>query len=338
MKRLIFSDLHLSNWSYGSTVNEHGYNSRLWAQKEALDEIVQYTEEHSIRYAYFAGDLFHKHSVIPTQAAIVASNFFRALRDQGVKIRGIAGNHDFDNRSGSINAVTPFLTPEEMKGTWNDDGLIVNALPYTEDEEILKRFLGNAPLKSMLLLHQGVAGVPLSSGYVLDEKLTPELIPDTCVAFSGHYHYHKRVSPRLTVIGNLTALNWSDIDQPKGFVVYDDETKEIEQVLQRSAPAFISWSEQIDEYSDLTNVEGAFVRYTDEIKPTDQEGIRQALIKEGALTVEFPKIEIEAGTSEIRTGEEVTVEHLVKSFELKDMEPRRIEVGLEIREERYDCR
>lgn len=332
MKRLLFSDLHLHTWAYGSTVTDLGYNSRLWGQAQALTQIVDYVKEHNIEHAYFLGDLFHTHGRVPTQALVIATRFFNALRSEGVKIRGMYGNHDMEDKSGSINAVSAILTPQETAGSWIDNERKVVALPYTEDEDTLKRFLDNVPDESMILLHQGVAGVPLSSGYVLDEKLSPGMIPDTCVAFTGHYHFHKKVSDRLTVVGNLTPLNWSDIDQNKGFVVYDDETGEMEQVLQQGAPKFTSWNEGFQE-----DIEGGFIRWTDEVKQSDQEEIRKSLIEQGALTVEFPKVKLEEGASAIRTGEEVTVEHLVKSFETEEMEPRRVEVGLEIREERYEA-
>lgn len=329
MRRLFISDLHLNTWSYGATINNQGFNSRLAAQEGALSEVIQYIEAEGINFLYFLGDCFHVHGRIPTQAMVVASNFFRGVRARNCNIRGIWGNHDFESKDGKINSVTPILTPNELSGDWNDDGLRVLALPYTEDEETIKRFLGNATPKAMIMLHQGVMGVPLSSGYVLDEKLTPEMIPDYCKAFTGHYHFHKVVSERLTVIGNLTPLNWSDLDQPKGFVVWDDEKVEPpKQVIQKSAPAFIS-------YEKDKNVENAFVRYTDEVQMKDQEEIRQSLIKEGALTVEFTSTKTETGSKEIRREEQITTEHLIKAFETDDMEPRRKIVGKEIREEKY---
>lgn len=334
-KRLIFSDVHLNTWQYGATVDKDGYNSRLGAQRAALTQIVQTIDAHNIKYVYFGGDLFHTHSRIPTQALCVAAEFIGELKYREINFRAIPGNHDFEDKAGKIHALQ-WLSEESLRGYWRDAGLVIVALPYTEDKEVIKRFLGEIPPGSMALLHQGVNGVPLSSGYVLDESLTPEMIPDHATVFTGHYHFHKRVKPNLTVIGNLTPLNWSDIDQQKGFIIWDDQTKEQRFFPQKYSPAFMSWNNSIAKHSDISNVKNAFVRWTEEIKQGDQEGIRKELIKEGALTVEFPKVEIEIGSSAIRTGEDITVEHLVKTFETKDMEPRRIKVGQEIREEKYE--
>lgn len=331
MKRVFISDLHLHTWSYGATVTADGYNSRLYAQSRALNEVLEYLEENRVRFLYFNGDLFHTHGKVPVQAINVADRFFRMARNLGVEIRAIWGNHDIESKDGLINSVKPLFDPEELAMEWNDNDLVVRALPYCEDEERIKRFLGEAPQGAMLMLHQGVAGVPLSSGFVLDERLSPEMIPDYVKAFTGHYHFHRKVSDNLTVIGNLTALNWSDIDQPKGYVVWDDETGEMEQIVQRSAPGFVSY------YSEkpIEVVTGNFVRYDRPVAVKAQQELRDGLIKEGAFSVEFVKTEQDA--REIRRGEAVTIEHMIKSFETDDMEPRRKAVGQEIRENRYEA-
>ena len=339
MKRVFISDLHLHTWTYGATVNEEGMNTRLAAQAAALSEVVAYVKENDIKYVYLTGDMFHVHGRIPVQALRVAVDFVDDIRDTATFL-AIYGNHDMDDKAGYFTAID-WLAWREMVRNTEHAGWKVLTQPYTEDEEVLKRFLGDAGEggeDTLLLLHQGVAGVPLSSGFVLDEKLTPDMIPPNCMAFTGHYHFHKRVSPNLTVVGNLTPLNWSDIDQTKGFVVWDDETGVIEQIPQKSSPPFLSWNERIETHSSLINLKGAFVRYTGVVKQQDQEKIRQYLIESGgALTVEFPKVEIEGGTTNIRKGEEITVEHLAQQYETEDMEPRRREVGREIREQRYEA-
>jgi DNA repair exonuclease SbcCD nuclease subunit len=336
MKRLFFSDVHFNTWSYGATVTKDGFNSRLMQQYKAACDMVIYAEEHGIEYVYFTGDLFHTHGNVPTQALQLASDIFRQLRQRGIKIRAIPGNHDMADKHGHIHALN-FLPQDERGVFWEDDGGInVHAMPYTTDEEKIKRFLGNVGEGngSIVLLHQGVAGVPLSSGYLLDEKLNPEMIPDNCVAFTGHYHFHKVVSPHLTVVGNLTPLNWSDIDQPKGFIVWDEDKGGITRVIQQKSPVFISWNDRIEKHSDLTNVEGAFVRYTSPVKPAEMVDVRERLMDAGALQVQFSNMETDKGETEIRSGDQMTIVDIVEQYD-DATEGRRREVGVEIRENTY---
>jgi len=353
MKRLLFSDIHFHTWPYGATPTHDGMNSRLAAQYAAAQEMVEYANEHSIKYAYFLGDLFHLHGSIPTQALWCATNMFQALRANGTIVRSLFGNHDMSHRKGGRYSAISFIrhynddiaikkpnsprfsksSADNQEFAWWDD-LRVMGLSYTDDEDTLKRFfdeVANVQEKVMVLLHQGVAGVPLSSGFLLDERLTPAMIPDNAMAFTGHYHFYRRVSPNLTVVGNLAALNWNDIDQTKGWVVFDDETGEIEQIPQTRAPEFRLAGR--DNLECGTN----FVRYGDAASIKEQDEIRTTLGKNGALTVEFTGETEEEGaakTFKAASGEETTLAHLLQVYE-EEMEPRRKEVGVEIREERY---
>lgn len=333
MRRLFFSDLHLHTWTYGAHTMDSGFNSRLWYQWLALQQMIKYIDEHDIRYVYFTGDLFHTHANIPAQALSVAGELFRQLKIRDIKVRAIPGNHDFASRSGNIHSLS-WLPDGVLDGDWLDDDIQVCALPYTDDEEKLKRFLGSVEKMAdgtIVMLHQGVAGVPLSSGFLMDEKLTPDMIPTNVVAFTGHYHFFRRVTTNLTVVGNLTPLNWNDIDQQKGWVIYDDETRTVEQIKQTVAPEFRLVGR------DHRECGAHFVRCSDAVSSGEQEEVRQGLIKAGALTVEFTAALATEGTKGegAWSGEEVTLDHLVKTFEAKDMEPRRREVGSQVREGNY---
>jgi DNA repair exonuclease SbcCD nuclease subunit len=329
-KSLIFSDVHFHPWAYGSHITDDGLNSRLAAQAKAADEMIEDAVNNGVKHAYFCGDLFHTHGNVPTQALKVAADMFTKIRNQGIAIRAIPGNHDQYDRQGRIHGLQ-FLPESERIGSWVDEGQRVRSLPYTDDDDVLKRFLEDAGdgEGSMLLLHQGVSGIPLSSGYVLDERLTSDMIPDNCRAFTGHYHFYKPVTPKLTVVGNLTPLGWGDIDQSKGWLIWDRETGSLEQSIQTSSPEFVTYNE-----GDMTQVVGRFVRYSKAIHYSEQPAVREALIKEGALSVEFPTMKVEKTQDNIRGGEGITVEHIAQEFD-KKAEGRRAEIGLELRASTY---
>jgi DNA repair exonuclease SbcCD nuclease subunit len=332
MKRMIFSDVHLHPWKYGATTLENGYNSRLWAQFEALGQVVQTCIEEEIEYAYFAGDMFHTPGNVPTQALSLYVRFENTMMRRGIRLRMLVGNHDMGNRAGNIHALDlDAVKPGETK-TWEDDGLLVHGLGYTTDEDVLRKFLEyGAERGGMLLMHQGVAGVPLASGYILDEKLSHDLIPDNCVAFTGHYHIHSPVSERLTVIGNLTALNWNDVDQRKGFIIYDDDTGQMEQ-RSAGAPEFVTYLD------GTTKIEGNFVRYAGPVDPYELGKIRGDMLEAGALEVEFSNVVDSNDGHQYNTSEAGPENFNPTTYitELeKEMDPRRVEVGQQTREQNY---
>jgi DNA repair exonuclease SbcCD nuclease subunit len=298
-------------------------------------DVIKYAKSNNIEYIYHGGDTFHTPGSIPTQALSIFQGFLSSLNSNNIKFRTLVGNHDQANRIGNIHPLnTNFIKgnltaePGEIKH-WVDDGLNVFAMGYTESEDKIKELLEVASrTPSMVLMHQGVAGVPLSSGYVIDERLSPSMIPNNCRVFTGHYHYHKQVTPNLTVIGNLTALNWSDIDQIKGFLVWDDETNETE-FIESGAPRFISLRHDMD-WDDSNS---CFVRFMGEVSLGESRAIRKDLLDRGAITVEFPSL-VKAFESEINRDSFKAKDYL-KELE-KDLEPRRLKVGQEIREENYE--
>lgn len=336
-KRLIFSDLHLHPFLYGSTTTETGYNSRLWSQWLVIQEMIQDAVKCGVKHAYFGGDLFHVHGTISVEAMSIASAMFKSLRANGIKIRAIPGNHDLYDKAGKINALS-FLADEEISGEWpDDDGLKVSALPYTSDVDVLKKFLGRVGDdgdEHLVLLHQGVLDVPLGSGWVINEILKPDMIPDNAMAFTGHYHQYSNVSPNLTVIGNLNPLDWNDCDRNKGWLIWDEETNLIERRLQTKAPRFMSWS-QDRILGDSASLKGNFVRYTDPVTQDEQIEIRKALIDAGALSVEFPVVKIAGEVKTIQATEDDSVNKLVQQFDERES-GRRAEVGLDIRKGEYN--
>jgi hypothetical protein len=307
----------------------------------ALGQILNYVEDHDVRHIYFGGDWFHTPGNIPTQAAVATAKWLGDLKERRpqTEMKLLVGNHDMANRKGDIHAQVFHDTNTVVKPGetihWIDDGLEVFGLGYTNDPDVIKQFLEYAHNQGggMLLMHQGVRGVPLSSGWVLDEALTPEMIPDNCRAFTGHYHYHQAVTPNLTVIGNLTAQNWNDIDQDKGFVVWDDDTNELE-FIEIVAPKFITYDHQEDH---ISKVAGNFVRYSRPIDPSDIDATRTHLKDHGAATVEFPTSKIENNDVKSNFTNDVfdVDKYLIKLEE--DMEPRRAEVGKDLREGTYEA-
>jgi DNA repair exonuclease SbcCD nuclease subunit len=290
VKRIIYSDLHLHTWSYGATVTSDGFNSRLYAQCQALIEMANYAEQNDIRYVYFCGDLFHTPGKVPTQALQLAQQAFAQMKLKGLQVRFLVGNHDMENRTGTIHALNwleqyGFVVDGTCPQQWVDNDLDVFALGYTEDAELITRTLKNVEAGSMVLLHQGVNGHALGSGYVLNDVLTPEMInPDIRHCFTGHYHRNDFVTKNLTIVGAMTPLTWSDIDESKGFLVWDDETNKVTQCVSEIPPKFVSL-EATDHMptKDFTN---CFVRVTD--KPQyPMEEVREDLQKRGALKVEF---------------------------------------------------
>ena len=299
MKILIFSDLHLHNWPYGSTLVD-GMNSRLKAQADALDVIANAAVHAD--HVVFCGDLFHTHGKLDAAVLEVAwRGFSRIAEASNNCIDLLVGNHDMADQSmlhHSLHWMKAF-NQESLAGMerfrvidypvyCDQTGTSLSFLPYTEDKAVIEKFFSKCG--EVCFMHQGVAKVPMGSGFLIDEILTLDMIPDHVKhVFTGHYHQHNKVSDKLTIIGSTMQHNWSDKGDDRGYVWYDTETGDIE-LVDVGGPRFITFN--MDgrgscDWGGGGNLKNKYIRVVN-YNETMTEGIREGLLGEGgALSVEF---------------------------------------------------
>ena len=296
MKILIFSDLHLHNWPYGSTLVD-GMNSRLKAQADVLDVIAKASE--AADHVVFCGDLFHTHGKMDAAVLKVAYEGMQAIMDNCPSFIALVGNHDTADKSMKTHAmhwlrgigveVVDKPTHDFYDRSWLPH---CSYLPYTEDKAVIEEFFSKCG--EVCFMHQGVATVPMGSGFLIDEILTLDMIPDPVKhVFTGHYHQHTRVSDKLTVVGSTMQHNWSDTGDTRGYVWYDTETGNIE-LVDVGAPRFTTLNMDGRGSCDWSYNDGLKNRYVrvQDYNSTMKDEIREGLMGEGgALSVEFvPKV------------------------------------------------
>ena len=286
MRILIFSDLHLHEWTYAATVTKEGLNSRLALQRDAIKIMLGHRSLLNADYIVFCGDFFHKHGVVTTPVLSVASELMETLAKTFDKkeVTFLVGNHDMGDNSGKIHAIDLFkrygriVAPRAYKSI--KFPYPMNFIGYTDKREELVESLRKVN-PGLLFMHQGISGVPVDSGIVLkNEILSPDIIPDHIeMAFAGHYHSPKKITEKLHVVGAPMQHTWGD-KGARGWVVYDTDTSAVERYISGD-PEFISV-----EYKEALNiiVGGDFIKVTD--AEGDPEEVRQELLNRGAVSVE----------------------------------------------------
>lgn len=265
---IIFSDLHAHNFKYGSRriqAPEYGegfYNSRLIDSIKVLDEIQKYAEEHKIHTILFGGDLFHRRSVLHTDAFNLVYNKLVGI-GYWHEVHLIPGNHDYADRHGKIHSLEPFNNVDgPMITVWDkvdweatQRGTQIVYVPYTDDlDEARRRLTVAGDLAdeldgpSILLAHLGMQGAVVGSNYVLvsDNDVSVSDVPQDSFSacFFGHFHEHQQLFKNGWFIGSTHEDNWGDSGGKRGFLhvrVYDDNSVDFDRI-ETQAPKFIEYS------------------------------------------------------------------------------------------------
>ncbi len=223
MRFIVYSDLHLHCWSYGSKLIE-GLNSRLLQQIDVLNQMKKYAMRHGIRDIFCCGDVTHTQGRTDAEVSMAGHAAFSGISAEGIKQWWIPGNHDYKDRAGKIHGLSylkelgALVEKQEFFLNYTN-GTSLAFLPYTESKEELLAFFNNVPVNSICFIHQGVSGVPVNSQIFLDEIFDPAIIPEHVDhVFSGHYHDHKLVSPKLTIPGAPMQHTWGDAGQRRGWL------------------------------------------------------------------------------------------------------------------------
>ena len=220
-KAAIFSDLHLG--IYG--------NSEQW-HKVALEWvswIVKDLNSKKIKDIFFLGDFFHNRSEISVQTLHVADLILQKLRNFNVVF--IVGNHDafYKNRSdvhsmGIVNGYENFTLIDSPKiiQAFGKDLLFVPWNCELPDGKFDYVF-GHFEIQTFKMNNYKVCDHGLD---IMDF-----LASRTSNVFSGHFHHRntkKYNEGMINYVGNTFPMDFSDLDNVKGYHTLDVESGELE--------------------------------------------------------------------------------------------------------------
>ncbi len=165
------------------------------------------------------------------------SNYYDRLQQMGVKVHTIVGNHTaFYKNTNSINAVdlllreytnvTVYSEPEEVLL----DNLKVLFIPWINEENEKKTFkLIESTDCKVSMGHLELRGFAANKQCIMEHGHDRKLFKKFIQVFSGHYHTRSS-SDQISYLGNPYEIYWNDVNDPRGFHIYDTETLELEPI------------------------------------------------------------------------------------------------------------
>ena len=109
IKMLHLADLHIGMENYGRLDPATGLHTRLIDYLERLDEAIDYGLEQDVDIVLIAGDIYKNRTPNPTHQREFAKRI-RHLRDAGVPVFILVGNHDVSPAAGRAHAIEIFDT------------------------------------------------------------------------------------------------------------------------------------------------------------------------------------------------------------------------------------
>ena len=227
MKVAIITDQH-----FGARKNSklfHDYFLKFYD-----DVFFPYLEEHGITTVIDMGDTFDSRKGIDFSAlAWAKDNYFDRLKDMGIIVHTIVGNHTaYYKNTNEVNAVDLLLREYDNVVVYPEatevevGGLPILFIPWInkDNEENTIRFIQTSNCHCAMG-HLELNGFRAHRGCIMDHGHSSELYSRFTKVFSGHYHTRSN-DGRIYYLGNPYEMFWNDVGDRRGFHIFDTETME----------------------------------------------------------------------------------------------------------------
>ena len=194
-------------------------------------------EERGITTCIHMGDVMDRRKYVSYKTATdFRQKFLQRFQQLNIDLHMIIGNHDtYYKNTSEVNSMeelgnvgTVYTEPKVVEF----DGLPIVLMPwinannYDKSMDILKT--ANADI---LMGHLEINGFAMNAGQMLCEgSWDRSEFKRFETVFSGHFH-HKNDDGHIFYLGTPYEIYWSDYNDPKGFHIYDTETRELERVI-----------------------------------------------------------------------------------------------------------
>lgn len=206
--------------------------------KRFLDEIFfPYIDNNSIHTLVHLGDLVDRRKYININTARrLRIDFLDKLNERNLDVHIIAGNHDTyfknTNEVNSIkelveNAYPSFKTYTKYAECVTFDGVPILFIPWICDdnrEQILNE-IQTTP-SQIAMGHLEIQGFEMFKGSVVSHGDDRSVFSKFDICMSGHFH-HRSTDGHIFYLGSHAEFTWSDYDDPRGFHIFDTDTREI---------------------------------------------------------------------------------------------------------------
>jgi hypothetical protein len=146
----------------------------------------------------------------------------------------LIGNHDVAYKN-TLEVNSPSLLLNEYSNieiyeefdTVDFDGVSIDVVPWICDDNVDDIFNRMKESKAQICFgHFEIAGFEMDRGNVCESGIDKQSLSKYDVVLTGHFH-HKSTDGNITYVGTPYEMTWADWNDPKGFHIFDTETREM---------------------------------------------------------------------------------------------------------------
>ncbi len=211
-------------------------------QNRFYDELFfPYIKENNIKHLIHLGDVVDRRKFINYKVAHnFQEKFWKRLYDMRIDTHIILGNHDtYYKNTNSVNALQQLVTTFDGKfepwiyekpTTVTFGDLPILLVPWICDDIYDESIKTISESQSQICMgHLEVKGFQMHKGHFNDHGLEKNLFKRFEKVISGHFH-KKSDDGQIYYLGTQYQITWNDYECPKGFHIFDTETRELTRV------------------------------------------------------------------------------------------------------------
>jgi DNA repair exonuclease SbcCD nuclease subunit len=203
--------------------------------KQFYDEVFfPYLKDNNIKVVVDMGDTFDNRRNIDLWSLEWAKdNYYNRLRDLGITVHTIVGNHTaYYKNTNTVNSVNLLLSEYKNVIVYSEptevklDNLKVLFIPWInqENDQITRKLIQKTSCKCAMG-HLELNGFRAHRGHVMEDGMGCELFEKFERVYSGHYHTRSD-NGKIFYLGNPYEMFWNDVNDTRGFHIFDTETLE----------------------------------------------------------------------------------------------------------------
>jgi DNA repair exonuclease SbcCD nuclease subunit len=191
-------------------------------------------DEQGIDTVVHMGDAFDSRKGIEFKSLDWAKRVvFNPLKQRGIQVHLMVGNHDaYYKNTNEINAINLLLKEYDNVKVYSSatevelGNLKTLFIPWIneQNQNQTEKLIQKTSCKCAMG-HLELQGFRINKQITMDHGMESKLFDKFTKVFSGHYHTRSD-NGRIFYLGNPYEIYWTDVNDPRGFTVFDTETLE----------------------------------------------------------------------------------------------------------------